>query len=158
MNEFISDIIDDEVRFRYAINFDLSIRKLQQYFSQEHPKSAYGVIAKYMREYDFEHRQYSGYISNKPITQAELIDIVWEIHQKLPWLYECENRMDATVITRVFDMKEILANEFQQTRDNNFSYNVLDNDFRDLSYFGEPKEIKAIDLEYTDEEGEFLEK
>ena len=158
MDEFISDIIDDEVRFCYAINFDLSIRKLQQYFSQEHPKSAYGVIAKYMREYDFEHRQYSGYISNKPITQAELIDIVWEIHQKLPWLYECENRMDATVITRVFDMKEILANEFQRTRDNNFSYNIWDNNFRDLSYFGEPKEIKSMNLEYADDEDKFLER
>lgn len=133
-------IQEDEIKFRYAINFDLSIRKLQQYFSQEHPKSAYGLIAKYMKQYGFEHRQYSGYVSNSELTQSELIDIAKRIHQQLPWLSSCENKLDATIITRVFDLKNIITLENNLNQERDISYDLLDN-AQNIEFVNEPKEF-----------------
>lgn len=138
---------NDEIRFRYAINFDLSISKLQQHFSQEHPKSAYGVLAKYMKLNGFEHRQYSGYISSEALTQAELLNIMRIVHNQLPWLKECENRMDATVITRVYDLKQLLSAEHHFDNSQDIQYNQINDSLEESLYLTESKEQNMLQPE-----------
>lgn len=97
-----------EVKRRYAINFDLTIKQLEEHFSKDHPKKAYGQIARYMKAHGFSHRQWSGYISDRTITKSELIDFTSELHRHFPWLIQCEGSMDATVITSIFDIKQMI--------------------------------------------------
>ena len=138
---------NDEIRFRYAVNFDLSISKLQQYFNQEHPKSAYGVLAKYMKLNGFEHRQYSGYMSCEALTQEELLNTMRIIHNQLPWLKECENKMDATVITRVYDLKQLLSAEYDFDNSQDIQYNQTNDSLAESLYISELKELNVFPSE-----------
>lgn len=97
-----------ESRRRYAINFDLTIQQLRQFFDAEHPRKAYGQIARYMEKHGFSHRQWSGYISDKTLTKPELLEFTMELHKSFPWLIRCEGSMDATVITDVFDIRQMI--------------------------------------------------
>ena len=96
-----------EIKRRYAINFDLSIKQLETFYSKEHPKRAYGQIARYMSKNGFVHRRWSGYISDKTMSKTELIDFTVKLHQTFPWLINCEGSMDATAVTNIFDIKKM---------------------------------------------------
>ena len=39
---------------------------------------------------------------------AEMVDFTIDIHREFPWLYDCEVKMDATVLTEVYDLKELM--------------------------------------------------
>jgi virulence-associated protein VapD len=97
-----------ESKRRYAINFDLSIQQLQEHYNADQPKRAYREIARYMQKNGFSHRQWSGYISDNTMTKPELLQFTLEIHKQFPWLIHCEGSMDATVITDVFDIKQMI--------------------------------------------------
>lgn len=102
-----------EVRRRYAVNFDLRIADLKVYYSNSNPRHAYKEIAKYMAEHGFTHRQWSGYISESTMTKTELIDFTTDMHKKFPWLINCEGSMDATVITSIFDMRQMILDSME---------------------------------------------
>lgn len=97
-----------ETKRLYAINFDLKIVNLERYYSKTNPKGAYKEIASYMKSNGFSHRQWSGYISDKTMTRTELVDFTEKIHKHFPWLIKCEEKLDATVITGIFDIKQMI--------------------------------------------------
>lgn len=103
-----------EIRRRYAINFDLRIADLRTHYSKSNPKQAYKDIAKYMAEHGFSHRQWSGYISDGTMTKTELIDFTTDMHKHFPWLINCEGSMDATVITSIFDIRQMLLDSAEE--------------------------------------------
>ena len=70
------NISDKIYKRKYAINFDLSIEKLEKYYSDTNPKGAYGEINKFMQDNDFAHRQYSGYVSINTMSKDELIVLI----------------------------------------------------------------------------------
>ncbi|MBQ9605852.1 MAG: hypothetical protein IJV16_01590 [Lachnospiraceae bacterium] len=98
----------NESRRRYAVNFDLTIADLRQFYDNTHPKRAYGEIKRYMLKNGFSHRQYSGYISNSTLSRPELYTFFKNLHKTFPWLIKCEGSMDATVITDIFDIKQMI--------------------------------------------------
>ena len=61
-----------------------------------------------MSKNGFVHRQWSGYISDKTMSKTELIDFTVKLHQTFPWLINCEGSMDATVVTNIFDIKQMI--------------------------------------------------
>ena len=61
-----------------------------------------------MLTHGFSHRQWSGYISDKTMTKSDLIDFTVALHDQFPWLINCEGSMDATVITSIFDIKQMI--------------------------------------------------
>lgn len=102
-----------ESRRRYAINFDLKIADLRTYYSATHPKRAYGEIQKYMKNHGFSHRQWSGYISDSTLTKPELLEFTVRLHKTFPWLIYCEGSMDATVITDIFDIRQMILDTME---------------------------------------------
>ena len=101
-------------KHRYAINFDLSVKQSEIYYSATNPKGAYEKIRRYMSTHGFTHRQWSGYISDKPMSKAELIDFTVDLHRTFPWLLQCEGCMDATVITNIFDIKKMMTDTAEE--------------------------------------------
>lgn len=146
-----------EYRRRYAINFDLSVEKIREYYNAEYPQRAYHAIAHYMERHGFEHRQYSGYVSINPISRTELVRLARDIHIELPWLFYCETKMDATVMTHPFDLREMIANEFDTIRES-ITHDNLDNTLDNISFIDEPKEFNHemddlfIDENYEEDE------
>ena len=87
------------------ITFDLGENKLRMYYPKPaftlnpmYYKKAWKDIAKFMRQQDFEHRQYSVYVSSKPMTSVEINALVKNMVQAMPWLNQCLNAMDVTNI------------------------------------------------------------
>lgn len=101
---------------KYAINFDLSISALEQYYSSTNPKDAYRVIKNYMEAHGFSHRQYSGYVSDKPMSLIELQGFTEQLYTHFPWLSHCVEKMDATIVPRVYDLKAMMENSMNQER------------------------------------------
>lgn len=103
-----------EYRRRRAVNFDLSIDALKKYYSESNPKGAYKDIEKYMERNGFEHRQWSGYRSRKPLSNYELVYLFDKMYKKMPWLDSCAEHMDATTIDSVYDIKEMRVKNLQK--------------------------------------------
>ena len=57
---------------RKAINFDLSTNELESIFGKNNTSKPYSDIKHFMERDDFEHRQYSGYVSKEPKTKANI--------------------------------------------------------------------------------------
>ena len=99
---------------KYAINFDLSINALVKYYSSTNPKDAYRVIKNFMKDHGFSRRQYSGYVSDKPMSIIELQAFTEQLYTHFPWLNYCVEKMDATVVPRVYDLKAMMENSLNQ--------------------------------------------
>lgn len=112
-----SPLAKGEARRRYAINFDLSIAQLRAFYDKGHPKTAYGKIKRYMLKNGFSHRQWSGDISNNTLSRPELYAFTKDLHKTFPWLIKCEGSMDATVITDVFDIKQMILDSEEEDID-----------------------------------------
>lgn len=97
-----------EIKHRYAINFNLTIERLRKFYSKTNPKGAYSKIKSYMKKHGFTHKQWSGYVSDKVMTKSELADFTMELHQTFSWLINCDGSMDATVISEIFDIKQMI--------------------------------------------------
>lgn len=89
-------------RRKRAINFDL--HNLEKYYSKTNPRKAYKEIEKFMEKYEFEHVQYSGYYSEKPYSNAELLEMIDEMFEQFPWLDQCVRRMNVTEYGQLSDV------------------------------------------------------
>ena len=92
---------------RKAINFDLDTKALQKIFQSKNPfvyMEGYRKIGSFLKSRGFKHRQWSGYISEEPISNTELTGIVKQLNKSLPWLKSCVKRFDVTNIGATFDL------------------------------------------------------
>jgi len=97
-------------RRRKALNFDLSSAKLRERFGEKGRRNAYAQIASFLTKNGFEHRQWSGYASIKPMSYIEVYDVVGELVEKYKWMIDCANRFDATNIMAESDMIDAIRN------------------------------------------------
>jgi len=77
-------------------------------------KRAYAEIKRYMLKQGFSHRQWSGYISNLTMTKPELLQFTEELYNHFQWLINCEGSMDATVITDIFDIRQMILDSMDE--------------------------------------------
>ena len=100
-----------------AINFDLDTKELLKHFKNTH--QAYSSIKKFMEENGFEHRQYSGYVSNEPISEFAAISITEKLNKKFKWLKDCVQKYDVTEIGETYDLKYIFDEAKKQEQEKN---------------------------------------
>lgn len=114
---------------RKAINFDLSTRALEQYFTNT--AEAYSKIKQFMLQNGFEHRQYSGYVSKEPLEDYEVTNLAIKLKNQFSWLYPCTQKFDVTDIGDQHDLKGILASNLSQqiqkpyTKDTIYKQNAI---------------------------------
>ena len=70
------------------VNFDLSTAELKKHFGNNTAK-AYELVKGFFLDKDFEHRQYSSYISKKPIDDYDFGLILKEFGRTHTWLKDC---------------------------------------------------------------------
>ena len=81
---------------RKAINFDLNDNLLKKYYPSRSYKYACRDIKMYLINNQFEHRQYSGYVSINEISMAEIGNIVGKMARKWYWLSKSVMQFDVT--------------------------------------------------------------
>ncbi|MGL4484054.1 MAG: hypothetical protein ACRCUS_03820 [Anaerovoracaceae bacterium] len=115
-------------RTRKAINFDLDDERLRANYvrpknkpshslkdSKGRPRDnlyAYEELQKFFKKKGFQHRQYSGYISNEPISIARVNIVIKQMIEKFEWLDDTEvlKQCDVTEIGRVHSLNHIFNN------------------------------------------------
>ena len=85
--------MNDKGLYIKYINFDLSTEELRKYFGNNTAK-AYELIKDFFLKRDFEHRQYSSYISKKPIDDYDFSQILETFARKHIWLKDCLQGFD----------------------------------------------------------------
>ena len=93
-----------------ALNFDLDSSRLRQIFGEKGRRKAYAQIKSFLTKNGFEHRQWSGYTSQKPMSYAEVYDIVFKMIDQCTWLPNCVNQFDATNVMAETDMLDAIKN------------------------------------------------
>ena len=125
---------------RKQITFDLSQKELEHHYPRpkgsKNPrfyKKAYADIMAFMKEDVFEHRQFSVYTSIGKMTNTDVVLLMDELAEKMPWLSPCVNQIDVTNIGTQHSLLEILASATQQQFDENVVEPPIKNDIADPS-------------------------
>lgn len=92
---------------RKAINFDIDTKKYEEATGKKAP-TAYAKIRSFLAKYNFEHRQGSGYISNKNITSSDIIMLINDMTSSFEWLKNSVRQIDVTSIGRQHSMLYVI--------------------------------------------------
>jgi virulence-associated protein VapD len=79
-----------------AINFDIDTASLIKEFGEKNRRGGYARIQRFMLRNGFEHKQWSGYISTKPLSYAEVYVMIDDLLIACPWLPKCVRKFDIT--------------------------------------------------------------
>lgn len=116
-----------------AINFDLDTNALKEHYTKSTGKpynNAYYEIKSFMVKNGFEHRQWSGYVSNEKVTSLDISKLTREISHKFDWLHKCVTRFDVTDVKKQYDMinkiKEFSTPESLATNEIEIDNDILD--------------------------------
>lgn len=93
-----------ERKSKKAFNFDLCIKDLEEFYPNKDYKQAYKDIKRFFKANGFKHRQWSGYISEKPLSVSEVLIFAEKLWVEFPWLEQCAAKFDVTNIGRTYDM------------------------------------------------------
>lgn len=100
---------------RKLITFDLNTANLRKFYPQKNINNAYKDIRKILEGFGFEHRQYSVYISQCPLSLSTVTRLLSELWKELPWLKNCADKMDVGSIDDGFDFLKILKEKQNKT-------------------------------------------
>lgn len=100
---------------RKQITFDLQQEALKKHYphkaaitNPQFYKKAYSDIQRFMVKNGFEHRQYSVYISIGRMTNLDIMGLMEQLAQQMPWLHLCVNEIDVTNIGAQHGLKQTL--------------------------------------------------
>ena len=96
---------------RKAINFDLNDNLLKKYYPSKSYKNAWRDIKMFLINNQFEHRQYSGYVSINEISMAEVGNIIGKMARKWYWLSISVMQFEVTNVGEEYSFLEKIENE-----------------------------------------------
>ena len=94
-----------------SINFDLDTHCLEAHFGKGKRQKGYSAIKSFLTKNGFIHRQWSGYVSEKKLTYAEIYIILDNFLDACPWLTKCANRFDVTDYMAESDVMEYILSK-----------------------------------------------
>ncbi len=101
----------NKTKRKRAINFDLDTAKLKEFYPKRNWRNAYKDIKKFFDDNNFTHRQGSGYISDEALSDRQIAEISRKISKTFPWLADCVNRFDVTILASIYDVVGIIKDE-----------------------------------------------
>ncbi|RHM59774.1 hypothetical protein [Coprobacillus sp. AF33-1AC] len=94
-----------------ALNFDLSDALVKKYYPSKNYKKAWIDIQKYLVQNDFQHRQYSGYVSCHKISMIYVTQLVGDMFVLYEWLQYCVKEFDVTIVGDEYSLKNYIHQE-----------------------------------------------
>lgn len=137
--------IDSEERHIKCIHFDFLIDEIREHFSND--STPYTLIQNFLENNGFEHNQYSGYISKKPLTRAQSYAVLRKIAKKFTWIDDCVRKF---AITNAPDEMEVQGFLSQNAR------NEMKGQFKELqneiNYYKRKRDILLPDARKKSED------
>lgn len=103
-----------KVLCRKAINFDLDTNALKEHYPGKNYRDAYSDIKDFMQKSGFEHRQWSGYVSNEKLSIQKVASVTQRLAKAFPWLQKCVNRFDVTDIGEQHDLTHLITGNVKE--------------------------------------------
>ena len=94
-----------------VLYFDLHVQSLKQFYPKKNHLGAYGDIKRYLLKHGFTHEQWSGYHSEKKMTDLDIFDLVHEMAEEMIWFSQCINHFEVTNVGTNYNLVEILKPE-----------------------------------------------
>lgn len=88
MGEKLQHEVAVERKHFKAINFDLDTNKLRLFYPR-YQQAYKDLLIRFFKEHDFSHRQGSGYISNRKLSSADIVDLIGELRKRFRWSESC---------------------------------------------------------------------
>ena len=96
-----------ERKYFKAINFDLDTNRLKENYPRY--QMAYSDLLKFFKQRVFSHRQGSGYVSNKKLISADIVDLISKMIDSFPWCSTCIKKRDITNVGAQYDLTPLLT-------------------------------------------------
>lgn len=125
---------------RKAINFDLSTKRLKEYYPGKSYRKAYKDIKSFLCNNGFTHRQWSGYVSDSKMSDYQVQKLTQRLVKEYSWLKKCVNKFDVTDIGEQHDLTHLITGN-SKTRLK--SKNIVPAKKAQAHYFSCKKLIKA---------------
>ena len=100
---------------RKQITFDLHQESLKRYYPHPEPgrneqyyKRAYHDIQQFMHMNGFERRQHSVYVSINKVTTLDIVGLMEQLAEALPWLSQCVREVDMSTVGARHSLKRTL--------------------------------------------------
>ena len=72
-----------------GINFDLDTNALKIYYTEGDWRNAYHDVRNFFKKSGFEHIQGSGYHTLMPMSEPDVMTIVYRMTKRFPWINYC---------------------------------------------------------------------
>lgn len=121
---------------RIAINFDLSTKVLEEIFGTGNTSKPYSDIKHFMETNGFMHRQYSGYVSVEPKTEADIALLAMKMNEELPWFGRAVEgkEIDVTEIGKVYSIKDYYINSDKDIQKQDLGSKIMENQNKDQDF------------------------
>ena len=96
-----------ELTYYKAINFDLDTKELGKHYKRY--QQAYYDLMAFFKKNGFHHRQGSGYVSERKLTSADIIDLIGRLRESFAWTSTCIKRIDVTNIGAQYDLTVLFS-------------------------------------------------
>ena len=95
-----------------VIHFDFDTKRLQQFYPNiKNWRKAYEDMKNFLKSNGFTHRQWSGYVSDKALSELNVYDIIADMYLDMPWLVQCANRIDISDVPKTLSAIEIYSTQ-----------------------------------------------
>lgn len=98
----------DPKRFK-ALCFDMRTQDLKEWYPKKNHLGVYKDIKRYLLEHDFRREQWSGYHSDKKMTDLEIFELVKNMASEMDWFSKCINHFAVTNVEANYNLIEILG-------------------------------------------------
>lgn len=99
------------VQSRKAINFDLSDALLKENYPSKNYKKGWNDIKIFLEDNQFEHRQYSGYVSKDSISMTDVGSIIDDMSDIFDWLRKYVLEFDVTIVGNEYSFLDRIQKE-----------------------------------------------
>lgn len=87
-----------------AINFDLDTRSLNEHHPSGDYHRAYYDMKKFFRKHGFDHKQGSGYVSQKKINSQDIYLLIDQLYEEYEWIAYSVKEFDVTNIGTQYEL------------------------------------------------------
>lgn len=103
-----------EQKKRRAVYFDLDTNEMKKHLSSV--PLGYACIKRSFQKQGFSHRQGSGYISNKALVSAEVLDAIENVVKENTWLCDCVKTIDTMEVSKMFELTGVVKDLKEQVQ------------------------------------------
>ena len=97
-----------------GINFDLDTNALKIHYTEGDWRNAYYDVRNFFKKNGFEHIQGSGHHTLMPMSEPDVMTIVYRMTKRFPWINYCVSVCTLADVPEAFDISHIFVREAER--------------------------------------------